>query len=82
MKLITHNNLQQPTVSEVTRLLVEDIEGNPILIALEYAPGMILAAHAGDAEFNNLLKNLGIDKVVVCTDVKEKPADQVLFEGQ
>ena len=74
--------MRNAQVIEATRVVVEDAKGNPIMIALEYEPGMIIASHAGDADFNNLMRNLGIDKVVVCTDIKEKPLDQLLlFDG-
>jgi len=81
MKLIIHSDMRNSQVIEATRIVVEDKEGNPIMVALEYAPEMIVASHAGDNDFNTLLANLGINKVVVCTDVQEKPLDQVVFEG-
>lgn len=82
MRITIHKNLRDAQVIEATRVVIEDIKGNPVMIALEYAPGMIVAAHPGDPDFNNLLKNLGIDKVVVCTDVEEPRLDMVRFDGQ
>lgn len=80
MKLIIHNNLRDAQVIEATRLVVEDHLGNPIVVALEYAPGQIVASHAGDKDFNNLLRNLGINKVVVCTDIQQKPLSEISFD--
>lgn len=80
MKLIVHNNLREAQVIHATRLVVEDSLGNPIVVALEYAPDQIIAAHPGDKDFNNLLKNLGINKVVVCTDIEQKPLNEIIFD--
>lgn len=80
MRLVIHKNLREAQVIEATRVVVEDPLGNPIMVALEYAPGKIIASHPGDKDFNNLLHSMGINKVVVCTDVEQKPLNEIIFD--
>ena len=53
-------------------MIVETETGDPVSVACEYGfPGAICVAHVKDDDFNVVLKNLGIDRVVVATDIKD-----------
>lgn len=83
MKLVIHRNLQQAQVIEATRVVVEDDLGNPIAFALEYAPGMIIAEvlrEGHEAEFNHMLREMGISKLVVVDPIQTTPLPGVRFD--
>jgi CTP:molybdopterin cytidylyltransferase MocA len=79
MKLQIHRNMRDVLTVDATRVVVEDAFGNPIALALEFAPGQIIAATADNPQFNAILHNLGINKVVAIEDAKLTPLDQVRF---
>ena len=65
-------------------LLVEDSSGNPVSIAARAGLDntfIVSTIDNGEVEFNRLLKNLGIDKMVVKTDVgiSRRPEQQLPF---
>lgn len=79
MKLRIHRNMRDVLTVDATRVIVEDAFGNPIALALEFAPGQIIASTADSPQFNAILHNLGIDKVVAVEDAVMTPLDQVRF---
>lgn len=91
MKVIIHDNLQRPQIVEATRVLVCDDLGNPVSLSLRVGStpeghDLILTAHVaepgGEAAFNSLLREMGIDKTVVVTDAAAaKPLQQIQFDG-
>lgn len=91
MKVVIHDSLQRPQVVQATRVLVHDDVGNPVALALRVGAtpdghDMILMAHigepGGEAAFNNLLKEMGVDKTVVITDaVAATPLQHIKFDG-
>ena len=80
MKLQIHRSLRDVVTLEATRVVVEDNHGNPIALALEFAPGQILATTADSPDFNQVLAGLGIRKTVLVQDVQQTPLDQVKFK--
>lgn len=91
MKVVIHDSLQRPQVVQATRVLVHDDMGNPVALALRVGAtpdghDMILMAHigepGGEAAFNNLLKEMGVDKTVVITDAAAAtPLQHIQFDG-
>lgn len=91
MKIVIHDALMQPQVLETTRVVVYDAMDNPVALALKYGvtpngQELILTAHVGEpggeVMFNRLLQEMGIDKMVVVTDVPQGISlDQVRFDG-
>ena len=62
---------------EATRVVVEDDLGNPIAVAVEFAPNQILAVTADSPDFNAVLENMGIKKTVSVEDVHQTPLSEV-----
>lgn len=61
----------QPIDQDVAVVLVEGMDGKPVMVSCDLGNGVVHSAHAADAEFNRVLKALGFDKLVV-TDVIDK----------
>jgi len=82
MRLIVHNELREPRVIDATRVIIEDDLGNPVCAAVQFGPppGGIIVETADAKNWNQVLRNLGIDKTVVVTDIEQKPLDQIVFE--
>jgi len=91
MKVIIHDSLQRPQIVQATRVLVYDDLDNPIALALRVGAtpdghDMVLMAHIGEpggaVAFNNLLKEMGVDKTVVITDAAAAtPLQHIKFDG-
>lgn len=91
MRLVIHDKLQRPQIIEASRVVVEDSAGNPVALAMVYGytpdgRELILTAHVaeegGEIAFNELLREMGIDKTVIVTDLPQgTPLDQVRFDG-
>jgi len=91
MKIVIHDHLQRPQVIECSRVVVYDSMDNPIALALKYGytpdgRELVLTAHCaeegGQVAFNQLLRDQGIDKTVIVTDVPlGTPLDKVRFDG-
>jgi len=82
MKLLIHDRLNNPVEIQATRVVVLDQYDNPIAFALQTDPEIIIvesAAEAGQVAFNATLRNLGIDKTVLVTDVKQKPLKDIVI---
>jgi len=64
----------QPIVMEASLVLVELDDGTPVMISGEYGPeGAVKSSHAGETDFNKTLRDLGIDRVVICDSVVLPP---------
>ena len=80
MKLLIHRNLREIQEIEATRVVVLDQYENPIAVAVEVSPGVIMAETVSEktaGSFNQLLQNLGIDKTVMVSDVKTRPVSEL-----
>lgn len=62
----------QPSVTEAHSVIVENSTGQIVFVALETADGSILAAKAGDPDFDGLVRTLNVDKVTKVHTVKPK----------
>lgn len=67
MKVALHDHLGRPIVLPATRVVVQDEHGNPLMIAVEDGPGTHICGMAGDPDFPNLMKTLGIDRTLIVT---------------
>ena len=78
MHIEVHDKLGNPQRIEVTRVVVYDIKDNPIALAVETDPGVIITANADDkGEFNHMLRALGISRTTIVTDVSQQPTKDV-----
>lgn len=57
---------EPPVVMEVGQIVVYDRLGNPLMVGVEYCQDQIFVSHAADEDFNTTLRNMHIDKTVVC----------------
>ena len=64
MKLETHQNLGRPKSFEATRLVARDDFGNPVAVLMESVPGQVWVYHRGQPNFEQVLKNLGIQDTI------------------
>lgn len=67
---------EPPIVLEAGQIVVYDRLDNPLMVGVEYCHDQVFVSHAADDDFNLTLKNLNIDKTVVCTKPK------LLFAGK
>jgi hypothetical protein len=79
MKIEFHNNLGNPQSVEVTRVVVYDQHDNPVAVAVEVEPGAIITGTAEHADFNELLRGLGLNKTVVVQTVEQVPLREIKF---
>jgi len=80
MLLEFHDHLGRPQRVEATRLVVYDKLMNPLQVAVEWEEGAYLLSDVEKSDFNQVLRNLGINRTVVCTEVSEKPIDSIRFD--
>ena len=78
MRVKLQNNLQ-PHEQAAHSVVVEDDLGNPIYVAVQHEDH-IICAHAGEADFHNLLRVLGITKTVIVNDIAAKPIEKMLWK--
>ncbi len=67
----------QPTEFESHAVILEDREGNIIFAAVELEDGTILAAQAGEKDFEPLLKFLHVDKTTTVTEIQPKSVQEM-----
>jgi len=80
MKIMFHNGLGDYQTLEVTRVVVLDKYDNPLAVAAELGDDLVIAETAQEAtqrQFNEVLRNLGIDKVVSVIDVQAPGQPQI-----
>ena len=68
MKLEILSGLK-PQVINCTRVLITTDDGRPLAISSEWAPGAVITSHAGEPNFSQLLKTLGVDRTVVTEEI-------------
>jgi hypothetical protein len=65
------DGLGKPLVVPATRVVVRSANGTPLAAVVEWQGGdggtHVTATHAKDPQFNQILANLGIDRVTVDT---------------
>ena len=63
------DGLGRPMVVPATRVIVKSADGTPLAAVVEWAGGPngthVTATHAKDPQFNQILANLGLDRVKV-----------------
>jgi hypothetical protein len=63
------DGLGRPLVIPATRVVVKSVDGTPLAAVVEWAGGPygthVTATHAKDPQFNQILANLGLDRVKV-----------------
>jgi hypothetical protein len=63
------DGLGRPMVIPATRVVVKSIDGTPLAAVVEWQGGAggthVTAVHAKDAQFNQVLANLGINRVTI-----------------
>jgi len=63
----------QPLVREASVVVIEDDFGNPLIVGSDFTlPGSYQIADVRDENFNDILRALGIDKVVIAEHLEDK----------
>jgi hypothetical protein len=65
MRVELHNSLQTPLVQEATQVVVRDIFGDPLAIAIEQLPGVYIVSNRGDPNWAKVLYSLGLRDTVI-----------------
>lgn len=65
VRVYKHLGDKEPIEQPAALVVVEDSSGNPVAVATELGTHMVAAATAGDKDFNQMLRGLGLNKVVV-----------------
>lgn len=83
MKIQFHNNLQSPQTLTVTRVVVLDQNDNPLAVAFEADPGVIIieTANGDELAFNNVLRNLGIAQTLLIHEAKQRELPEIKIPG-
>ncbi len=80
MKAEFHNCLGGVEQREITRLTIYDAKDNPTVVAIEFAPGVIFAATAEHPDFNQILRQFGLNKTVVVQDSVLPDLTKIAFD--
>jgi hypothetical protein len=70
VQLELHDRLGQPIRLDCTRVVLRDDLGNPVMVALKVAQGVIYCSKAGDKDFLSILKEFGISDTLIVTDAQ------------
>ena len=87
IKILRKGGREPLVINDATLMIVEDGCGNPVSLACEYGlPGHLgtfTVSHCKDPEFNEILRQLGIDKVVIVENLADslKSPDQLPLVG-
>jgi hypothetical protein len=66
--------LGQAIVLDASLVVVEMDDGTPVMVSGEFGPeGAVRSSHAGDTDFIDTLRQLGIDKMVIVDTLKMPP---------
>ena len=76
MRVKTQHYLQ-PQITDAHSVIVEDCLGNIIYVAIEVDSGQIVTAQAGEPNFANVLRALGVDKATTVYDIKPKSIEEM-----
>lgn len=83
MYIEIHDHLGHPQRLPVTRAVVFQDDGTPLVLAVAYAKvggvEQTFASIAGQSDFNALLSNLGIKQTTIVTEAEQRPLDQIRF---
>lgn len=80
MKIQIHNGLQEAQTLEVTRVLILDQNDNPLAVAIEPDQGIIILETAdNEAQFNAVLRSLGIHRTVIVHDAKQRELPEIVI---
>lgn len=71
MILQLHDKLQKPLVLRATRLLVTFEDGTPCAFIQEIVPGHVRVFRAGDPDFNERLRQAGLEQSVIVEKIKD-----------
>jgi hypothetical protein len=77
MRVKTQHQLQ-PHETPAHSVVIEDDMGNPIIVAMQLTESIIYAT-AGDPDFYDMLRALGITKTVHVTDMQPKPLKNLIW---
>lgn len=73
-------NLQPLPIVQASRVVIYAQDGvTPLVVAVEWRPGDFFVSKAGDPDFVQTLKNLGIDRSVVVDMLHPAPLDSYHF---
>jgi hypothetical protein len=72
-------NKLQPTARPADSVVIEDDQGNPIFVAIQFAES-IMMSDINDPDFHSVLRQLGIDKTVSITELQPKPVQNVIWK--
>jgi hypothetical protein len=61
----SHSNLGKLQRADVTRLVVYDRHGNPVIAAMEIDQDKIWVSRRGEPRFEQALKNMGIKDTII-----------------
>lgn len=82
MILEFHDNLGRPQRVEATRLVVYDsLHHNPLIVCVEWERGGQFISKYDEADFNQVLHNLGLRHTVICTEIQERPIQDIRFDA-
>ncbi len=82
MRIEFHNGLRNPESREVTRVIILDKNGTPLVAAIEVDDGIILTETADKpAAFNAFLQGMGINHTVVVTDASQRSLPEIKIPG-
>ena len=70
MILQLHDKLQKPLVLRATRLLVTFEDGTPCALIQEVVPGHVRVFRPGDPDFNERLRQAGVERTVIVDKFK------------
>lgn len=69
VKILRNGGRQPVVIDDATVMIVEDSKGDPVSVACEYGipgnSGSFCVSHVQDPNFNTVLRNLGINRVVI-----------------
>ena len=81
----THYKLGRPQRIECTRVIIRDVNGNPVLAAIELSPGHIWTTSCTEPDFQHTLEAMGLSSnfmtQVVQTDKFPTPPGKPLQLG-
>lgn len=69
----------QPLVKEASLVLIENDDGTLIGVAASLGHGLgCVVAHPGDEDFNALVREFGIDRVTICSELEQTPINKLM----
>lgn len=71
IKAFAHIGDPAPLVKEAAVVIIEDGGGTPLAVASEYGGGYFIC-HCNDPEFNQALRVLGINRLVIAEPLEKK----------